>query len=160
MMRQLYFLMHRLVVLLLLVALAPNPNDEAISLSQVVQADGTLHLPISSQHMCTGWKITLDPALRAHFISTNSQHTACHKHARAAANAENAYWDNQLLLPGIMGRIRAVVVQAETVYVRVRFDFEQSRQTIYGLLRWETESGQWQVVGTPSHMSPPGGRAR
>ncbi len=120
------------------------PGGKPWSLHEIVQADGRLHVPVPSQALCVGWKLMLDPMLRARFVHIGGSDGAC----RARTGGRGAsYWDDQLVLPGVAGQVRAFVGGGDAVYVDSRFSFTEPGLTVSGILKWEAETGRWQVVG-------------
>lgn len=126
---------------------------EPVSLAEIVQADGKVRLPGPAP--CVGWKLRLDPMLRARFVYTGGSGSACRARTERPAPA---YWDDQLVLLGMAGQVRAFVGGGGVVYVDSRFTFRQSGLIVSGILKWDAKTGRWQVVGethdTPSETLP------
>ena len=128
--------------------------EETWAFREIIQADGRVHLPDPRAALCEGWKVMLDPMLRARFVYTGGASDACR--ARAG-NPAKAYWDDELLLPGVTAQVRAFRAGDEVVYVDSRFLFRDSGITVSGILKWEATTGRWHVVGNapeaPSGLS-------
>ena len=125
--------------------------EASLSLAEIVRTDGRVRLPGSGAAGCTGWKLRLDPMLRARFVQTGASEANCRARTDAAASV---YWDDQLLLPGVTGRVRAFRAGNEAVYVDSRFSFRRSGVTVSGILKWEATTGRWRVVGDPPEAKP------
>ena len=123
----------------------------SLSLAEIVQTDGQVRLPGSDASLCTGWKLRLDPMLRARFVHTGGSGAACRARIDGAASV---YWDDQLLLPGVTGQVRAFRAGDEAVYVDSRFSFRRSGMTVSGILKWEATTGRWRVVGDSPEAKP------
>ncbi len=128
-------------------AQAQQAPHETASLEHVVRADGTIHLPASLR--CGRWKVTLDPRGRARFVRTDGGAASC-----ATAHAAG-FWDDQLVLPEAAGFVRTVASEGGATYVDSRFVFGAT--SVGGVLKWETATGRWQVVGRAP--APPAPRA-
>ena len=129
---------------------------EALSLAEIVQVDGRVLLPGSEASPCEGWRLRLDPMLRARFVHTGKAGAACSARTDGPASV---YWDDQLLLPDVTGQVRAFragkdAVYNDAVYVDVRFAFRRSSMTVSGILKWNATTGRWHVVGNTPEAKP------
>ena len=122
---------------------------ETLSLAEIVWTNGQVHLP-GAEAACTGWKLRLDPMLRARFVHTGGSGSAC----RVRTDDASVYWDDQLMLPGVTGQVRAFKAGDEAVYVNSRFSFSRSGLTVSGILKWEATTGRWHVVGSAPETKP------
>ena len=125
--------------------------EEPWSFAEIVQADGQIRLPSPGAPTCTGWRLRLDPMLRARFVPSVNTGSPCPARTEGSSSM---YWDDQLLLPGITGQVRAFRAGDEAVYVDSRFSFKQSGITVSGILRWEATTGRLHVMGNAPQVKP------